>query len=79
MVYEETWPEFDEKATVKAEIELAVQICGKLKGRITVPADADAKTTEAIALSDEKVIAAIDGRTVKKVIVVPGRIVNIVV
>ena len=79
MVYEETWPEFDEAATVKAEIELAVQICGKLKGRITVPADADAKTTEAIALSDEKVIAAIDGRTVKKVIVVPGRIVNIVV
>ncbi|MBR6933916.1 MAG: leucine--tRNA ligase [Clostridia bacterium] len=79
MVYEETWPEFDEKATVKAEIELAVQICGKLKGRITVPADADAKATEAIALSDEKVIAAIDGRTVKKVIVVPGRIVNIVV
>ena len=79
MVYEETWPEFDEAATVKAEIELAVQICGKLKGRITVPADADAKTTEAIALSDEKVIAAIDGRSVKKVIVVPGRIVNIVV
>ncbi|MBO4327757.1 MAG: class I tRNA ligase family protein, partial [Clostridia bacterium] len=79
MLYEESWPEFDEKATVKAEIELAVQICGKLKGRITVPADADAKATEAIALSDEKIIAAIDGRAVKKVIVVPGRIVNIVV
>ena len=79
MVYEESWPEFDEAATVKAELELAVQICGKLKGRITVPADADAKATEAIALADEKIIAAIDGRPVKKVIVVPGRIVNIVV
>ena len=79
MLYEEKWPEFDEKATVKAEIELAVQICGKLKGRITVPADADAKATEAIALADERIIAAIDGRPVRKVIVVPGRIVNIVV
>ena len=79
MVIEESWPDFDESATVKAEIELAVQICGKLKGRITVPADADAKATEAIALSDEKIKAAIDGRTVRKVIVVPGKIVNIVV
>ena len=79
MVIRESWPEFDEKATVKAELELAVQICGKLKGRITVPANATAAETEAIALADEKIKALIEGKTVRKVIVVPGKIVNIVV
>jgi leucyl-tRNA synthetase len=79
MVIRESWPEFDEKATVKAELELAVQICGKLKGRITVPAAATAAETEAIALADEKIKALIEGKTVRKVIVVPGKIVNIVV
>ena len=78
-VYQESWPEFDESATVKAEVELAVQICGKLKGRITVPADADAKAVEAAALADDKIKALIGDKPVRKVIVVPGRIVNIVV
>ena len=79
MVYQESWPEFDESATVKAEVELAVQICGKLKGRIVVPADADVKAVEAAALADEKIKALIGDKPVRKVIVVPGRIVNIVV
>ncbi|MBO7406545.1 MAG: class I tRNA ligase family protein, partial [Clostridia bacterium] len=78
-VYQESWPEFDESATVKAEVELAVQICGKLKGRITVPADADAKAVEAAALADDRIKALIGDKPVRKVIVVPGRIVNIVV
>ncbi len=79
MLIRESWPEFDEKATVKAELELAVQICGKLKGRIVVPAGANADETKEIALSDEKIKAIIGEQTVKKVIVVPGKIVNIVV
>ncbi|MBR5279840.1 MAG: class I tRNA ligase family protein, partial [Clostridia bacterium] len=79
MMYEETWPEYDEAAMVKDEIELAVQICGKLKGRITVPTAYDAAQIEAFALADEKIQGYIDGKTVRKVIVVPGKIVNIVV
>ena len=56
-----------------------MQICGKLKGRIVVPADADVKAVEAAALADEKIKALIGDKPVRKVIVVPGRIVNIVV
>ncbi len=79
MLYQETWPEYDEAAMVKDEIELAVQICGKLKGRITVPTSYDKAQIEAYALADEKIQGYIDGKTVRKVIVVPGKIVNIVV
>jgi len=60
-------------------IELPVQVNGKVRARITVAADADADAIEAAALSDEKVTAALGGATPKKVIVVPGRMVNLVV
>ena len=55
-----------------------MQVNGKVRGRITVAADADADTVEAAALADEKVVAATGGATPKKVIVVPGRMVNVV-
>jgi leucyl-tRNA synthetase len=56
-----------------------VQVNGKLRSRLTVPADSDEKSLEAAALADEKVQAFINGATPKKVIVVAGRLVNIVV
>jgi leucyl-tRNA synthetase len=65
---------------VKAdEVELAVQVNGKLRARITVAADASEDVVRQTALADEKVKAAIEGKQIVKVIVVPGKLVNIVV
>ena len=73
------FPTADPALLVDDTIEVPVQVNGKVRGRITIPADADQATTEAAALADEKVIATLAGNTPKKVIVVPGRMVNIVV
>ncbi|MCU1379246.1 MAG: leucyl-tRNA synthetase [Acidimicrobiales bacterium] len=72
------FPQADPALLVEDEIEIPVQIAGKVKAHITIPADADADTIEAVALADPAVQAAIDGRPVKRVVVVPGRMVNIV-
>ncbi len=55
-----------------------MQVGGKVRGKVTVPADADAAQIEQAALADEKVKAALAGKTIRKVVVVPGKIVNIV-
>ena len=60
-------------------VTIAVQVNGKVRATITLPADLDSKGTEDAALKDEAVQHALTGKTVKKVIVVPGRIVNVVV
>jgi leucyl-tRNA synthetase len=73
------YPVCDESKLVKDEIELAVQINSKVKAKILVPSSADNASIEKIALSDEKVIEALNGATPKKVIVIKGRLVNIVV
>ncbi len=73
------FPTADPALLVDDTIEVPVQVNGKVRGRITIPADADQATAEAAALADEKVIATLDGRTPKKVIVVSGRMVNVVV
>ena len=73
------WPEFDEKHLVESEIEIPVQVNGKLRAKIKVPADADQATMQAAAEADETVAANLDGKQVVKVIVVPGRMVNFVV
>ncbi len=73
------WPKSDPALAKEDEIEIAVQINGKLINVVKVAADADAKTTEAAALTDEKVRTRTAGKTVVKVIVVPGRAVNLVV
>ena len=73
-----SWPECDESAMVRDEIELVVQVNGKLRSKINVPADADKDSIEAAALADAKIQTNIEGKTVRKVIVVPGRLVNIV-
>jgi len=72
------WPQSDPELAKEDEIEIPVQINGKLVAVVRVPAASDAKTIEAAALADEKVKARIAGKTVAKVIVVPGRAVNLV-
>jgi leucyl-tRNA synthetase len=73
------FPVADPALLVDDTIEVPVQINGKVRGRIEVAADADPATIEAIALADDKIAAIVDGATPKKVIVVPGRMVNIVI
>ncbi|MCB1537590.1 MAG: leucine--tRNA ligase [Rhodospirillales bacterium] len=72
------WPEADESLLVADTLTLAVQVNGKLRATITLPADADRVAAESAAMAEDGVKRALDGLTVKKVIVVPGRIVNIV-
>ncbi len=73
------WPSPDEKALARDSLELVVQVNGRLRGRITVPADAQREHIEAAALAEPNVQRFVGERTVKKLIVVPGRLVNIVV
>jgi len=75
----ETWPEFDESALSQQSIELVVQVNGKLRGRIVVDVDTSKEDIENIALNDENVKRFTEGKTIRKLIVVPGRLVNIVV
>ncbi|MDC8787006.1 leucine--tRNA ligase [Roseateles koreensis] len=72
------WPTVDEAALVQDEIELMLQVNGKLRGAIKVPASADKAAIEAAALANEDCIKFCEGRAPKKVIVVPGRLVNVV-
>jgi len=73
------WPDVDPSALEADQIELVVQVNGKLRARLSVAADADKETIEAQAVADENVQRFIDGKAIRKVIVVPGRLVNIVV
>jgi leucyl-tRNA synthetase len=73
------WPKFDEALAREDEIEVPVQINGKLRGLVRVPTDASRDALEAAARADEKVQAALAGKTVVKVIVVPGKLINFVV
>lgn len=73
------WPAVNEAALVRDSIELVVQVNGKLRGKIAMPADASREAIEAAALGDENVQRFTEGLTVRKVIVVPGKLVNIVV
>jgi leucyl-tRNA synthetase len=73
------WPQYDPALLVESTLELPVQINGKLRDVIKVPAAAPAAEIEEIALASDKVKAALEGKAVKKIIVVPKRIVNIAV
>ena len=73
------WPEFDEAALELDMIELVVQVNGKLRGRVAVPADASKDDIEKLAIADDNVQRFVDGQAIRKIIVVPGRLVNIVV
>lgn len=73
------YPECDEKALVKDETEIAVQINSKLKSRVTISAQASEEEVKAAALADANVIAALDGKAVKKAIYIRGRLINLIV
>ncbi|MDD6816652.1 MAG: leucine--tRNA ligase [Firmicutes bacterium] len=73
------WPEYDEDALVKDEIEIVVQVNGKLKEKLMVESNLTKEQLEKIAMENEKVQALLEGKTVVKVIAVPNRLLNIVV
>ena len=75
----QTWPQYDEALARDDAVEIAVQVGGKIRARVMVPADADEQVIQGAAMADEKVQAAIAGKPVKKVIVVKGRLVNVIV
>jgi len=76
---DQPWPKADDTAMIQDEMTLIVQVNGKLRGQITIAKNAGKEAIERAALSDGHVQKFIDGQTVKKIIVVPGRLVNIVV
>ena len=74
----QAWPAFDESLLVEDQIEMVVQVNGKVRSKLNVAADSAKETVEAAAQADEKVQGHLQGLTVRKIIVVPGRLVNIV-
>ncbi len=78
-VFLSKYPVCDETALVKDEVELAVQVNSKMRAKISVPSSATQEEIKEIAASDAKIAAEIAGKTIKKIIVVPGRLVNIIV
>ena len=73
------WPKYDEKLAAEDEIEIPVQVNGKLRGKVVVPATASDDQVKQAAMMDGKVQAAMAGKQVVKVIVVPKKLVNVVV
>ena len=78
-VFDSTWPAFDDALTVTDEITVVVQVNGKVRGSMTVPRGSDEASVRARAAVDENVRRHLEGKTVRKVIYVPGRLVNYVV
>ena len=78
LLSEQSWPVLDESLLVESEIQIIVQVNGKLRARLTVPAELSKEDLEAQALADLNVTTHTDGKTVRKVIVIPGKLVNIV-
>jgi len=73
------WPEVIEEALHRDEVQMALQVNGKVRGQLQVPTSASKEEIEALAMSDESVLKWTEGKTIRKVIVVPGRLVNIAV
>jgi leucyl-tRNA synthetase len=75
----EPWPGYDPALLKDEEIEVPVQVNGKLRARVVMPADVDGAAIEAAARQDERIAALLEGKTIRKVVVVPGKLVNFVV
>ncbi len=73
------WPSYDPALCIDAEVEIAVQVNGKVRGRITLARDASEETARELALADAGTTAHVAGKTIKKVVYVPGRIVNLII
>ena len=78
-IHQQAWPIADESIAAEETITLAVQVNGKVRDHLTVPAEADEETIKAAALALEKIKAQLDGKTPRKIIVVQGRLVSIVI
>ena len=78
-VFNQEWPKFDTASLVKDEVEIAIQINGKIKNKIMIASGLDEESIKAAALEDEKIKEATEGKNIVKVIVIKGRLVNIVV
>src|SRR5690606_27077500 len=74
----EPWPTYDESKLVEDEVEIVIQVMGKVRAKIMVAKDSSKEELERIALENEAIQEWIEGKTVRKVIVVPGKLVNIV-
>lgn len=77
-VFNDVWPIFDSKALIKEEVEIAIQISGKIRARINIPTNLSDDEIKEIALKEESIQSFLDGKNILKVIVVKGRLVNIV-
>ncbi len=73
------WPEYDEAKTKASEVEIAVQVLGKIKSRVMIPAEASEEDVLAIVRKDEKVAALLEGKNIVKVIYVKGKLINLIV
>ncbi len=78
MVNEAKWPEYDEAKTVENSVEIVIQILGKVRSRMTIAVDMPKDEVLALAKADEKIAQLLDGKTIKKEIYVPGKLVNFV-
>jgi leucyl-tRNA synthetase len=74
-----TWPAVDDSALGRSEVEIVVQVNGRLRARVVMPAGADREAIEAAALAEANVQKFIDGKAIRKVVVVPDKLVNVVV
>ncbi|MDH4014551.1 MAG: hypothetical protein OEU33_10975, partial [Chromatiales bacterium] len=73
------WPMVDEDALGRSEVEIVVQVNGRLRARVAMPVGADRDAVQAAALAEPNVQKFIDGKTIRKVVVVPDKLVNVVV
>ena len=78
MLNEAEWPKFDPAKCVDATVEIAIQICGKIRARISVPADISSADAIALAKQQPAVARELEGKTIVKELYVPGRLINIV-
>ena len=78
-LWDAPWPQVDESALARDTVDLVLQVNGKLRGSLSVPADADRSRIEALAAASEEVARFSEGRSIRKIVVVPGRLVNVVV
>jgi leucyl-tRNA synthetase len=79
LIMDAPWPVADKEALIRDEVEMVVQVNGKLRGKITIPVDAEEELIKSMAISDVNVSRFIQNKVIKKTIVVPGRLVNIVI
>jgi len=79
MIIDTAWPKYDESKTVDNEIEIVLQINGKVRDKLVIPADATREDMEKLCMESEKVQSLTEGKTIVKVIAVPGKLVNVVV